>query len=68
MRSSSSSLSAHLGLLAALLGPSVAPSSVRVNRPGRITERKQDDLPRHYPGAKLARKALRGTVGRATLR
>lgn len=75
MRKSLSSLAAlaFAGFAASGLGhiPSVMPESyapaTRQRRSRRRT-RYFDDGPRGYPGAKLARKASEGRLGKATIR
>ncbi len=45
-----------------------SPTSARRTRRYRAPSHAEDVVPRGYPGAKLARKAMKGTVGKATLR
>lgn len=45
-----------------------SPTSARRTRPYRAPSHDIFSLPRGYPGAKPARKAMKGTVGKATLR
>lgn len=55
--------------LVALFGLGATPEPRNANSyPRKTKQRKEDDLPRYRSGAKLARKALKGTVGRAVIR
>lgn len=64
----SSNLFGFLGIAASLMATPAQATSDRISRPAPKINPSYDDLPRGYSGAKLARKAMQGKVGKAAIR